>query len=189
MSLSGQFEVEQKFAIDGESETFLQRLCELDAKPLGEVKQSDAYFNHPVRDFRETDEAMRIRSVGELNFLTWKGPKQQGVTKTRREIETPLGDGAVVAAQFGQVLEILGFRPVATVRKTRRRFELVRDEHQFEIAFDQVDGVGCFAEVELIVDQDQLAAAQAAVVGLAAECGLTRVERRSYLAMLLNQDE
>ena len=147
MSQPGQFEVEQKFAIGGDVEAFLQRLKDLNAKPLGEVQQSDAYFNHPVRDFRETDEAMRIRSVGDQNFLTWKGPKIKAATKTRREIETPLGDGAAVAAQFGQVLEILGFRPVATVTKTRRRFELIRDNHQFEIAFDHIDGVGNFAEV------------------------------------------
>ena len=189
MSSPGQFEVEQKFVLEDGSDGFLKRLLELGARPLDEVRQVDAYFNHPVRDFRETDEALRIRSVGEQNFLTWKGPKLSQTTKTRREIETPLGAGTAAAEQFGQVLEILSFHPVASVRKVRQRFELTRGEHTFEIAFDRVEGLGDFAEIELIADKAGLDAAQAAVLALGADLGLHKVERRSYLALLVGDGE
>ena len=75
MSGTQQFEVEQKFPLSGGVDEFVGRLRELGAREHAEIQQSDRYFNHPVRDFAVTDEALRIRSVGDQNWLTWKGPK------------------------------------------------------------------------------------------------------------------
>ncbi len=86
------FEIEQKFPL-AEREPFLSRLTQLSARPHGECRQEDRYFNHPGRDFAATDEALRIRSVGNDNFVTYKGPKLSGPTKSRREIELPLAAG------------------------------------------------------------------------------------------------
>ena len=44
----------------------------------------------PCRDFAQTDEALRIRTVGDTSFVTYKGPKLDATTKTRRELELPL---------------------------------------------------------------------------------------------------
>ena len=38
-----------------------ERLAAVDAEPLGAVEQVDIYYDHPVRSFAETDEALRIR--------------------------------------------------------------------------------------------------------------------------------
>ena len=48
--------------------------------------------------------------------------------------------------------------------------------------------MGDFAEVEALAGGDDLAEAQAAVLGLARELGLDRVEPRSYLRMILERD-
>lgn len=183
-----QYEVEQKFRLGDQGESILARILELGAIRIGEVQQADHYFNHPVRDFATTDEALRIRSVGDRNWLTWKGPKIDQKTKTRREIETALGDGSKTAEEISEVLMILGFQSVAVVQKKRNRFELVRDGLCFEFAFDRVDEVGEFLEIELLAEQDQLAAAQQALKSLSSEIGLsdTSVERKSYLGMLLD---
>ena len=189
MHYEGQrYEVEQKFRLDGQSESILARLLELGAAEIGEVQQADHYFNHPVRDFATSDEALRIRSVGDRNWLTWKGPKLDQKTKTRREIETALGDGSKTANEIAEVLTILGFHSVAVVRKVRKLFELSRNGRRFEIAFDRVEEVGEFMEVELLVDQAGLADAQEAVRALGNEIGLleTSVERKSYLNMMLS---
>ena len=189
MQYKGQrYEVEQKFRLDGQSESILARLLELGAAEIGEVQQADHYFNHPVRDFATSDEALRIRSVGDRNWLTWKGPKLDQKTKTRREIETALGDGSKTANEIAEVLTILGFHSVAVVRKVRKLFELSRNGRRFEIAFDRVEEVGEFMEVELLVDQAGLADAQEAVRALGNEIGLleTSVERKSYLNMMLS---
>ena len=183
-----QYEVEQKFRLGDQAESILARILELGATEIGEVQQADHYFNHPVRDFATTDEALRIRSVGDKNWLTWKGPKIDQITKTRREIEPALGDGSKTADEISEVLTILGFQSVAVVRKSRKQFELVRHGLRFEFALDRVDGVGEFLEIELLADQDQLAAAQQALKSLSDEIGLsdTSVERKSYLGMLLD---
>lgn len=185
MSITQSFEVEQKFPLSGNVEDFVKRLLELGAEEHGEIHQADRYFNHPVRDFAVTDEALRIRSVGDQNWLTWKGPKIDAQTKTRREIELPLGDGALTTEQLVEVLQILAFHPVAVVSKVRRTFALSRDAWEFEIAVDDVQEVGAFAEIELVASQERLAAAQQAVIQLGEELGLSQMERRSYLALLL----
>ena len=116
-----QYEVEQKFRLDAPAEFIAARLLEFGATAIGEVRQADHYFNHPVRDFATTDEALRIRSVGDQNWLTWKGPKIDQNTKTRREIESSLGDGSKTAEEICEVLTILGFHSVAVVRKVRKQ--------------------------------------------------------------------
>lgn len=185
MSQSTPYEVEQKFAAPGELEDVRQQLEAIGATQTHDIRQVDRYFNHPSRDFAQTDEALRIRSVGETNFVTWKGPKIDSRTKTRRELETPLGDGEHTAQQFGETLTELGFRAVATVSKQRQCFELVRNGFEFELALDTVDQVGNFVEIELIADEAGLLAAQDAVMKLSEDLGLSDPERRSYLELLL----
>jgi len=185
MSKSTPFEVEQKFSLQGRADQIREQLSDLGATFRGEIRQIDRYFNHPVRDFAQTDEALRIRSVGDCNFVTWKGPKIDSRTKTRREIETPLGDGGQTADQFGETLERLGFRPVAIVSKLRQQLELTHGGFQFELVLDEVDQVGSFMEIELLADEAGLAEAQTAVLKLSEDLGLDTPERRSYLEMLL----
>lgn len=184
---TGSYEVEVKFSLSEGPAEVLSKLQKLGATPCEEIAQADHYFNHPVRDFATTDEAFRIRSVGSRNWVTYKGPKFDARTKTRREIELPLGDGTETAEQLAEVLEILGFRPVTVVRKTRRPHEVTRNGRQFEIALDEVDELGWFLEVESIADKANLKSAEDAVLELAADLGLSQTEPRSYLGMLLQK--
>lgn len=180
------FEVEQKFKIEDPA-ALIARLTALRVE-MGEPKlQVDAYFRHPARDFARTDEALRIRRVGEVNCITYKGPKIDQTTKTRREIELPLAPGEMAAEQFAELLQALGFRPVAKVRKQRRYGAIQSGGLHVEIALDEVDRVGRFAELELAADEAGLDAARACLASLANELGLKQVERRSYLEMLLER--
>ena len=63
-------EVEQKYHI-GDPDVVLERLKELGAASQQIVRQVDTYYAHPQRDFSSTDEALRIRRVGESNFITY----------------------------------------------------------------------------------------------------------------------
>lgn len=185
MSSSQQFEVEQKFALGDRRAEIELRLQQFGAALVSNQSQADRYFNHPQRDFAQTDEALRIRSVGAENWLTYKGPKIDSRTKTRREIEPELGAGEHTVDQLAEVLTILGFRSVATVKKQRRSYELKRGDWLITIALDEVEQLGSYLEIELVTDAAQLAAAQQTVINLAAELGLLEPERRSYLRMLL----
>lgn len=180
------FEVEQKFPL-ADVAAVLRRLDELAAKAVGTARQVDQYFNHPARDFAQTDEALRLRSVGEKNFITYKGPKLDAVTKTRQEIELPLGDGQQSLAQFAELLAALGFRSVATVKKTRRLFHIAWQEKIVEGALDDVDGVGHFLELELSATDAEVEAAKSCIASLASRLGLGATERRSYLELLLSR--
>lgn len=177
-------EIEQKFRL-ADRAALRGRLVAAGAEFRGVIGQADAYFAHPARDFAKTDEALRIRSVGEANCITYKGPKQPHAVKTRREIELPLADGASAAAEFAELLTLLSFRPVATVRKRREEATLDWQGRTVNIALDSVETLGEFCEIELCVEESETATAQALVQSLAARLGLADVERRSYLGMIL----
>jgi adenylate cyclase class 2 len=176
-----QFEVEQKHRVE-DAAALRARLAELGAAWHAPLAQADEYFAHPQRDFAQTDEALRIRTVGDRSFVTYKGPKLDATTKTRRELELPL---ATTHTEFAELLAALGFRSVMTVHKTRRPFELPHAGQTVHGAWDEIEGIGTFVELELAADEATLAAAKGCIASLAAELPLGPTERRSYLELLL----
>lgn len=179
-----QYEVEQKFATPDPAK-LRTLLDQLGATAGRSVRQVDTYFAHPARDFAATDEALRIRQVGGENFVTYKGPKIDTTTKTRREIELPLAPTPVEAEQFGELLAALGFCEVARVAKTRIPYRLDWQDQLVEIALDDVDQLGAYAELEVAVEQADVDSARTAIGDLAERLGLGPGERRSYLELLL----
>ena len=178
------YEVEQKYPIP-DPYAVEQRLESLGALRGQPVVQVDTYFGHPARDFAKTDEALRIRRVGERNFVTYKGPKIDRETKTRREIELSLAPGNDGAAHFAELLTALGFAPVIEVRKTRTPWSIQWQSHTVIIAMDEVDGLGFFIELEIEAEADKLDSARAALASLASGLCLSENERRSYMELLL----
>jgi adenylate cyclase, class 2 len=179
-------EIEMKFPVADFSD-LQRRLATLAAQEEAAISEADHYFNAPDRDFAKTDEALRLRRIGEQNLVTYKGPRIDKQTKTRTEIEVPLGAGADHAERFMLILTSLKYRPVAVVRKRRRIYRLQRAGYALEICLDDVDEVGQFAELEIVAAEEQLDVARTALLGLAAELGLAQSERRSYLELLLTK--
>jgi len=179
------FEVEVKYrSVD--HAVLVQRLDEFGAHPAGNVGQEDTYLRHPARDFAVTNEAFRVRSIGDENVITYKGPRRPGPTKTREEIEVSFADGKQTTAQLLRLFELLSFRPAAVIRKERTTFHVSRAGRTLQVALDRVLDLGDFAEIEALVDTEaDLPEAQAAVLALAADLGLTQLEPRSYLRMVL----
>lgn len=179
------YEVEQKFYVDHLDEV-RRLLRELGAHAGAPVSQSDCYFIHPARDFSKTDEAFRLRSDGESTFLTYKGPRLDPVTKTRRELELALPEGEAYRDQFIELLRLLGFSVVAIVRKRRESAEILWDGQTVEVALDDVEGLGTFVELETqIGDAAGLDAARKTIAAVSARLGLVRNERRSYCELVL----
>jgi adenylate cyclase, class 2 len=109
----------------------------LGAEFVKEEYQEDVYFSHPCRDFRKTDEALRLRMSDDLR-ITYKGQKQAGGLKAREEIEFP------VPPEARAILERLGFREAFTIRKRRRTYRL----DGLTVCCDDVAGLGEYVEVE-----------------------------------------
>jgi len=118
-------------------------------------------------------------------LITYKGPKLDAATKTRREIELPLAGGTRNAAQYAELLAALGFRLSGEVHKMRRIMHMSWQGKSVEIALDMVTGLGSFVELEISADEHEIEPAKAAIASLAAELKLDRNERRSYLELLL----
>jgi adenylate cyclase class 2 len=154
-----------------------KKLLDGGAEFHGEVAQVDLYLSHPCRDFAKTDEALRIRQEGESVALYYKGPKLDAQTKTREEISAAVPDPAAMRL----VLDRLGFRPVAEVRKTRRNYGLGR----VEVSLDRVAGLGGYVELE--VQDLPVEEGRSLLLNLMAELGLTATERKSYLELLLEK--
>ena len=177
-------EIELKFRVD-DFVPIRDRLRDWGAEPGAPHVEADHYHNAPDRDFRTTGEAFRLRRVGRKNRLTYKGPKLAGPTKTRTEIEIPLGDGDQTATGGLELLAKLGFRPTAVVRKVRQEYPIRRDGFELTICLDEADEIGKFVEVEILAEPSDRGRADVVLQGVAAELGLTQVEPRSYLEMVL----
>jgi len=186
-------------------------LDEAGAERLGTVAQSDTYYDAPHRDFAQTDEAFRIRTVasavetfergedlaadvdavlsgdaraGGETRVTYKGPLVEAESKTREEFETAVGNEEEVAA----ILDGLGFEPVADVRKLRTKFHL----NGFTVLLDAVEGVGDYVEIETEVDAEaEVEAAREDAYAVLRGLGLDPTEqiRTSYLGLRLGDDE
>jgi adenylate cyclase class 2 len=178
------YEVEQKFPLS-DSADVEAKLAALGARFKEAIEQIDHYFRHPSRDFAQTDEALRLRQVEGENFITYKGPKIDSITKTRRELELPLPGGPDVVGQFTELLSALGFAPVATVKKRRRKAELHYEGFDVESALDEVHNAGSFLELEISADGESLENAKKCLASLANRLGRERSERRSYLELVL----
>lgn len=187
-------EVEQKYRV-ADLAALRGRLAQLGATGGETCRQSDRYYRHPARDFGATDEAFRLRRVGDASCFTYKGPKLDSATKTRVEREVQLAPGESNAAAADDTVRLLGFEPVATVDKCRETWRIAWGEFSVEAALDEVDVVGRFAELEIVVEtpNDEPAgpavdAARDALAAVAVKLGLDAAasERRSYLELLLD---
>jgi len=175
------YEVEQKFRVD-DAAKFEERLADLGIHFGDPVRQDDTYYAHPTRDFAATDEALRTRSIGDQHFITYKGPRIDATTKTRKELELPL---ATTAEEFAELLKAVGFQKVSSVRKSRRSASYKLNDREIEIDLDEVDDLGSFVELETICNEAQVESATASMGRVAEKLGLSGAERRSYLELLI----
>ncbi len=181
-------EIEMKFRV-ADHASIRAALSQLGVHPVEAHVEADHYHNAPDRDFRQTDEAFRLRRIGPRNLLTYKGPKLPGPAKTRTEIEIPLHDGDMVAEQTLRMLQMLKYRPTAVVRKHRTAFALHRAGFDLHVCLDDVDRIGQFVEVEIVAPPERRDTAQTVLLAVVAELRLKDHEPRSYLRMVLEQGE
>ncbi len=179
-------EIEMKFPV-ADFAAVTQHLERLGAAAQPTIEEADHYFNAPDRDFARTDEAFRLRSIGPQNRMTYKGPKHAGLAKTRTEIEIPIEPGAKAADDFRRLVQCLGFRPTAIVKKRRTIFDFARDGFALQACLDEVETLGKFVEIEIVTDASQKPRAEEILVQAAHEFGLKKSEQRSYLEMVLEK--
>lgn len=188
------YEVELKFQVS-DAAGLERELVALGARFHEAVEQVDRYFAHPCRDFAATDEALRLRRSGGDVAITWKGPRIDATTKTRREIELAVAAAAPEAGgspaaidRWTGLLEALGFRQVREVAKRRRSAAVTWEGADVAAALDVVAGLGDYLELELQAGAAEVPSARRRLESLARRLGCGPAERRSYLELLLERD-
>lgn len=189
------FEVEVKIPADVDE--LRGDLDASEADPRGAVEQVDTYFDHPVRSFASTDEALRLRRERSVSLqgsrqrddpdrratLTYKGARIDAVAKTREELETSVADPDATAT----ILETLGFAPVADVEKRRERYVF----RGYTVTLDRVESVGEFVEVERQTTADDIGEHDAGITAVCRALGLDRADHveASYLELQLADNQ
>ncbi|MDY0388088.1 MAG: class IV adenylate cyclase [Methanolobus sp.] len=154
-------------------------LAGMGANFIGVQHHCDTYFNAPHRDFANTDEALRIRSVNGRSVMTYKGKKLDTISKTREEFETDVEGG-----NARSILLALGFYESGVVKKTREIFKF----KNLTICLDNVQGLGEFIEVEITAESDiEFHRKQIFTFLEKLDIGEEDSIRTSYLEMVLEQ--
>ncbi|MEM1722215.1 MAG: class IV adenylate cyclase [Candidatus Jordarchaeales archaeon] len=174
-------EVEIKYRVPKDSvEQILSRVTSMGGVFVGEEIQEDIYFQHPSRNFALTDEALRVRRVGNKTEITYKGPRIDPKSKTREEVKVEVDNFSKTILLF----EKLGFLRVAKIVKNRKTYAL----NEILLHLDDVDGIGFFVEIETIVESESEVETKRNELLLKAEklgIPVEGFELRSYLEIAL----
>ena len=183
------FEVEIKFRVDNTAE-LERRLQQFGTHGFGEpVMESDSFFQHPCRNFAQTDECLRLRNrvlaAGTSEYsLTYKGPKIDASTKTRQEIEMTITE----PERWKSLLTALGFVRSASVQKSRRRQNLTVNHRCVGIVLDTLPALPepdrLFVEMETLATEEELDECRSLILGIAQQLGLSNPIRDSYLKLV-----
>lgn len=165
-----------------------ESLIKLGFKKEPSVSEQDIYYNGNDRDYRKTDEALRIRvnkypeTDAQENILTYKGHKLGSDSQTRMELETVFED----APKMQAILSALGYLPILEVRKLRRMYR----QGEITVCIDHVDSLGDYLELEkLVTDKKDYPEAVEELYGWLSKFGIAKdlLTQHSYLELLLRQ--
>lgn len=150
------------------------------------IIETDMYFNASDRDFRKTDEALRLRSAHNITkneyvcYVTYKGKKLDNISQTRPEYEVPVGNLEVMHS----LLTALGYNALYTVKKERWYYS----DGITTACLDKVDSLGSYIELERLAESEaDREKAVTELMTLLDELGIDRsaLTRSSYLELLI----
>jgi len=165
------------------------------------LDHEDTYFNMPkgLRDFKQTDEALRLRKSTEYfknnkkkaqktnYFITYKGKKIDKLTKTREEIEIEITE----IEDMKKLLKILGFREIFTVLKKRELYDFLFKNTKLEALIDYIPILEqYFVEVEIIAESvDDVERNKGLLFDFLNQFGIKKQESitASYLELISNK--
>ncbi|MFX0000612.1 MAG: class IV adenylate cyclase [Candidatus Hodarchaeota archaeon] len=163
----------------------------------------DTYFNMPkgLRDFKKTDEALRIRKSIEFNkhnkdldqkinyFITYKGKKIDSLTKSREEIDIKINS----LEKMKILLKELGFQEILAVKKERELYEFYFQKYQIEILIDYLPILKQhFMEIEYLSgSENEIGEIRQALFDFLKVFGIDKKEsiRKSYLELIADKFE
>lgn len=165
----GRFEVEFKYRLTDRA-AFLNALEALNPEVMVEDNhERDCYFDTPQRLLAEQGKSLVIRTMQPSGIRLWivKGP---GADRCEA-VNITDADKAI------SMLHNLGYQQVLTLTKRRSIYFV----GPFHLTLDHLDGLGDFAELAIMTDEeDRLEEYRAELEHLAIKLGLQQREHRSY---------
>ncbi|MHA2391647.1 MAG: class IV adenylate cyclase [Promethearchaeota archaeon] len=167
------------------------------------LTHEDTYYNMPkgLRDFKQTDEALRLRKSARYErknkkdpgkteyFLTYKGRKMDTLSKTREEIDLEIED----SSKMKKLLKLLGFQEVLMVKKERELYEIEFQNIKIEALIDYIPVLDQhYIEVELLTDtKEEIEKSRAILFDFLSSLGIQQENsiRKSYLELILEKKE
>lgn len=167
-------EVEAKVRVS-DHQGLIVRLGELEADHVATMLETNIFVDSPDKQLHTSDRGLRVRvirngSAEPQATITFKGPRQPGRLKSRREVELDVSDAQAAMDLFAE----LGLHEVIRFEKRRERFHL----DGCTIELDELPYLGCYAEIEGPDDHTVLAVREK--LGL----GDLPLIKSSYVAML-----
>ncbi|MFX1527419.1 MAG: class IV adenylate cyclase [Promethearchaeota archaeon] len=174
------------------------KITKLNGKYIISLNHEDTYFNMPkgLRDFKKTDEALRLREAIEFNknkdekpylkkfYITYKGKRIDQTTKTREEIETEIKD----IRSMRNLLSHLGFKEILTVKKERELYEFWFKNKKIDLLLDYLPILNQnFIEAEIqIEDKIEMIKSKDLIFDFLKQFGITEKDsiRDSYLELI-----
>lgn len=140
-------EVEVKIKVS-DFEITKQKLIEIGCVFSEPIIQDDITFvdsNYGAYDeFQSGKNILRIRKNNDKYIFTIKQPQKNEMDSIERETE--ISD----PNEFKEALLLMGYRQVVEIHKTRVKTKY----NDYEICLDKVEDLGCFIEVEKIVENN-----------------------------------
>lgn len=171
-------EIEKKYRLtDGQRETLLRRLSDVDATARGEEFEENTLY--AGNGLEPRNRVLRLRRVGGRAILTYKERRASAsAIRHQREDETRVEDADALAA----ILDALGFRPALVYEKQRTTWhvadvEVVVDELPFGL-FMEIEGAeDSINEVEHLLELSEVEAEHATYPELTERYG-TKIDDR-----------
>jgi predicted adenylyl cyclase CyaB len=163
------------------------------ARPAGRVDKRDAYWHGPdwrlnrgTRGFRVRSELPAGSGPGDVvaTVVTFKDKRSEGGIEINREVEFGVTDGVA----FVEFARRLGCELFYHKRKSGLAFKAGQGDATIEIV--EVEGLGDFIEIELLLEDDdpaRIALAQGEIRALLARSGVAEadIESRFYSELLI----
>jgi adenylate cyclase class 2 len=138
-------EIEAKMKVD-DLDAVRERLREAGGRRAGRALEVNTFFDKEDRSLLASDEGLRLRraqdeETGAVTMIvTYKGPRQRGMLKSREEVEVSVGEWDDAVELFGR----LGFGVVLSFEKRRESWEL----GGCKVELDELPHLGTYVEVE-----------------------------------------
>jgi len=152
-----------------------------------DVKQKDDYFTPVHRSFTAPEfpyEWLSIRKRDGKCIVNYKHfyPENVEVTAYCDEFETEIGNAGGVEKMFSA----LNFKKLVSVEKEREVFVF---KDMFEIALDNVKGLGYFIEIEAVKDLGSVENARKEIAEFAKTLGVegSKADKRGYPFLLMEK--